>query len=50
MIKYIVIGILILIALLDYALLVASSNMERREEYKHEERLRSKDDDSYNAD
>ncbi len=47
MIKYIVIGILILIALLDYALLVASSNMERREEYKHEERLRSKDDEGH---
>ncbi len=34
MIKYFVIGILILIALLDYALLVASSRMERREERK----------------
>ena len=47
MIKWIFIGLIILIALLDYALLVASSHMARREEYKHEERLRSKDDEGH---
>ena len=50
MIKYFVIGILILIALLDYALLVASSHMERREEHEAYQRWKEKkgaDDDMY---
>ena len=38
MIKWIFIGIMILIALLDYALLVASSHMARREEHEAYER------------
>lgn len=34
--KYIIIGILVLIALFDYALLVACSHMEDREQYQYE--------------
>ena len=44
MIKYIVIAIIALIGLMDYALLIACSHLEDEEQYKYEEWLRRKDD------
>lgn len=45
MIKWIFIGIMILIALLDYALIVACSRLEDRETYKYEQwKERQKDE------
>lgn len=45
MIKYIVIGIIVLIGLMDYALLIACSHLEDREMYEYEEWLRRKEDE-----
>ena len=45
MIKWIIIGILVLIALFDYALLVACSHMEEREQYQYEEWKKRREDD-----
>ena len=42
MIKWIFIGILILIALLDYALLVACSRLEDREQYEAYQRWKER--------
>ena len=42
--KWIVIGIVVLIGLMDYALLIACSHLEDEENYKYEEWLRRKDD------
>ena len=46
--KWIIIGIIVLIGLFDYALLIACSHLEDEEQYKYEEWLRSKDDESDN--
>ena len=42
--KWIIIGIIVLIGLMDYALLIACSHLEYEENYKYEEWLRRKDD------
>ena len=42
MIKWIFIGLMVLIALFDYVLLVASSHMERREEHEAYERWKER--------
>lgn len=42
MIKYMVIGLIIVIGLLDYALYVACSHMEDREQYQ---RMKGKNDE-----
>lgn len=42
MIKWIIIGILVLIALFDYALLVACSRLEDREQYEAYERWKER--------
>lgn len=42
--KWIIIGIIVLIGLMDYALLIACSHLEDEEMYKYEEWLRRKDD------
>jgi len=42
--KQIVITIIVLIGLLDYALLIACSHLEGRDQYEYEEWLRRKDD------
>ena len=46
--KWIVIGIIALIGLFDYALLIACSHLEDEEQYKYEEWLRKKDDETDN--
>lgn len=43
--KWIIIVAIILIALMDYALLIACSHLEDEENYKYEEWLRRKDDE-----
>jgi hypothetical protein len=43
--KYIIITIIVLIGLLDYALVVMCSHLEDEEQYKYEEWLRRKDDE-----
>jgi len=48
--KYIIIAIIVLIGLLDYALIVACSHLEDREMYEYEEWLRRKDDENNCAD
>ena len=42
--KWIIIGIIVLIGLMDYALLIACSHLEDEEQCKYEEWLRRKDD------
>ena len=42
--KWIIIGIIVLIGVFDYALLIACSHLEDEEQYKYEEWLRRKDD------
>ena len=42
--KWIIIGIIVLIGLFDYALIVACSHLEDRDQYEYEEWLRRKDD------
>lgn len=46
--KWIIIGIIVLIGLMDYALLIACSHLEDEEQYKYEEWLRRKDDEGLN--
>ena len=48
--KWIIIVAIILIALMDYALLIACSHLEDREMYEYEEWLRRKDDENNCAD
>ena len=43
--KWIIIGIIVLIGLFDYALIVACSHLEDRDQYEYEEWLRRNDDD-----
>ena len=43
--KWIVIGLIVLVGLFDYALIVACSHLEDREQYYQEEHLRGEDDD-----
>jgi hypothetical protein len=43
--KWIIIVAIILIALMDYTLLIACSHLEDREMYEYEEWLRRKDDE-----
>ena len=45
--KWIVITIIVLIGLLDFALLIACSYLEDREQYKYEEWLRREDDEGH---
>jgi len=42
--KWIIIGIIVLIGLFDYALIVACSHLEDRDQYEYEEWLRRQDD------
>lgn len=44
MLKWVFIGFIVLVALLDYSLLIACSHLEDEEQYKYEEWLRRKDD------
>ena len=45
MLKWVFIGFIVLVALMDYALLIACSHLEDEEMYKYEEWLRRKDDE-----
>ena len=42
--KWIIIGIIVLIGVFDYALLIACSHLEDKDQYEYEEWLRRKDD------
>lgn len=47
MAKILIIGVVVLIGLFDYALLVACSHMEDREAYYHEKHLREEHEDRH---
>jgi len=48
--KWIIIGIIVLIGVFDYALLIACSHLEDRDQYEYEEWLRRKDDENNSTD